>query len=290
MSKDETPDEPLTCRTDDPAQGAPAKGPLSSPACEAAADDAGASRQNNGPAVSRRAFFGAGVSCAAMIGLGGFGVLSGEKDKAFVRPPGAAGNRELLSACNRCDKCVQACPYGIIQPAPLSHGVATYATPVLDFSLGRCDFCMKCTEACPTEALSADAPGARDVGVAVIVSDACIAWDWSGCTVCFDECPVEGAITIDEYGRPVVHPDYCDGCGTCENKCPSSSLRSYNAQAHDKGIVIVSRASAAAAKGGAVTTAQLNDMRLAPSQGEPLAPHSRGVHLDGPDNTRKAGE
>ncbi len=177
-----------------------------------------ASKRASEPALSRRAFVGAGVSCAAMIGLGGFGAVSGEKDKAFVRPPGAASAQELLSACNRCDKCVHACPYGIVRPAPLSQGITTYATPVLDFSLGRCDFCMKCTEACPTGALSLGIPEERDVGVAVIVSDACIAWDWSGCTVCFDECPVKGAITIDEYGRPVIDPDYCDGCGTCENK------------------------------------------------------------------------
>ena len=237
--------------------------------------------------MSRRAFVGAGATCVAMAGLGGFGALAGEADKAFVRPPGASSNKDLLSACNRCDKCVQACPYGIVEPLPLAQGIVGYATPILDFERGRCDFCMKCTEACPTGSLSLGAPNERDVGVAVIVSDACVAWDWSGCTVCLDECPVEGAITLDEYGRPVVHRD---GCGTCENKCPSSSLRSYNASAHKRGIVVVSRESQAAAAGGVVTTEQLEQMRFVPSDEGAIAPHSKGVHLDGPDSMRKAGE
>lgn len=240
--------------------------------------------------ISRRAFVGAGAACVAMAGLGGFGAFTGEADKSFVRPPGALGNSDLLSACNRCDKCIQACPYGIIQPAPLSDGIVSYATPVLEFERGRCDFCMKCTEACPTGALSLGVPNERDVGVAVIVSDACVAWDWSGCTVCLDECPVEGAITLDEYNRPVIHPNFCDGCGTCENKCPSSSLRAYNASAHERGIVVVSRESQAAAAGGVVTTEQLQQMRLAPSPDGAAAPHDKGVHLDGPDGMREAGK
>lgn len=241
------------------------------------------------PALTRRAAVGACVAGAAAVGLGEFGALAGEPDTAFVRPPGASSNRALTAACDRCNRCVQACPYGIVVPAALSDGVVTYGTPVLDFRLGRCDFCMKCTEACPTRSLAFGIPAERDLGVAVVVSDACVAWDWSGCTVCHDECPVEGAITLDEHNRPVVHADYCDGCGTCENKCPSSSLRSYNARVHDRGIVVVSRASQAAAAGGIVTSEELRSGRRKPTGTDPLEPHSKGVHLDGPEGTRTAG-
>ena len=81
----------------------------------------------------------------------------------------------------------------------------------------------------------------KSLGVAVVVKDACVAWDWAGCTVCKDECPVDGAIELDERDRPVIHADYCDGCGACERACPSASLRAYDAGVATKGIVVVSR-------------------------------------------------
>lgn len=246
------------------------------------------SLDGRGPSLDRRAFVGAGAACLLMAGAGVYGVASGEPGTAFVRPPGAASNASLVAACDRCNRCVQACPYGIIVPSRLSDGIVTYGTPTLAFSQGRCDFCMKCTEACPTGVLAFGGERERDMGVAVVVSDACVAWDWSGCTVCYDECPVEGAITLDEQGRPVVHADYCDGCGTCEQKCPSSSLRSYNPNVNEKGIVVVSRESAAAHQ-GSLSTEQLRVQRTAPAEEGPLAPHDKGVHLDGPDGTRTAG-
>ncbi|WP_270298934.1 4Fe-4S dicluster domain-containing protein, partial [Eggerthella sinensis] len=144
-----------------------------------------------------------------------------------------------------CGRCLQACPYGIVTPVPLAESLVAYGTPMLSYRNGCCDFCMKCVEACPTGALSLGGERERDLGVAVVVKDACVAWDWAGCTVCGDECPVEGAITLDEHDRPVVHADLCDGCGKCERVCPSASLRAYNAAASDRGIVVVSRASEA---------------------------------------------
>lgn len=240
------------------------------------------------PSLDRRAFVGAGAVCLLMAGVGAYGLASGEPDATFVRPPGAASNASLLASCDRCNRCVQACPQGIIVPLQLSEGIVTYGTPTLAFSQGRCDFCMKCVEACPTGALAFGGERERDMGVAVIVSDACVAWEWSGCTVCHDECPVMGAITLDEKGRPEVHPDYCDGCGTCEAKCPSSSLRSYNPKVHEKGIVVVSRESMAAPQ-RTLTTDQFRAMENVPAVEGPLAPHDKGVHLDGPDGTRTAG-
>lgn len=120
------------------------------------------------------------------------------------------------------------------------------------------------------------------------MKDACVAWDWAGCTVCKDECPVEGAITLDDHDRPVVHAEFCDGCGRCEQVCPSASLRAYDASASAKGIVVASRESAAALAEGAISSAELAAGRTAPAGGA-VAPHSKGVHPDGPDATREAG-
>ena len=116
------------------------------------------------------------------------------------------------------------------------------------------------------------------------------AWDWAGCTVCKDECPVEGAITLDDHDRPVVHPEYCDGCGKCEQVCPSASLRAYDASVEDKGMVVVTRSSEAAQATGAVSSEELASKRtVAVAQANAASPHTKGVHPDGPDATREAG-
>ena len=240
--------------------------------------------------ISRRGFLAAGAVGASLVGLGGFGAVTRQADAAYVRPPGAQSNAALVAACDRCQRCLQACPYGIVSPVPLAENLVAYGTPLLAFEHGFCDFCMKCVDACPTGALSFGGPAERDLGVAVVVKDACVAWDWAGCTVCKDECPVEGAITLDDHDRPVVHADYCDGCGKCEQVCPSASLRAYNATVADKGIVVVSRASEAARATGALASADLAAGRtVTVAAGEELAPHDKGVHPDGPDATRTRG-
>lgn len=241
---------------------------LADDAAERAAGDAscgelpGSGRRGRGSAagahgLSRREFVAAGAACAALAGLGGAGVFVKQGNAVFLRPPGAASEDDLLSRCNRCQRCVQACPYSIVQPLPLTAAFLTQGTPALVFKTGFCDFCMKCVEACPTGALRKGTPTYDDIGVAKVVEDACVAWDWAGCTVCVDECPVEGAIMLDDHGRPVVDEALCDGCGKCELKCPAASLRAYDSAVAEKGIYVVSRACALASHPGACTSEEL---------------------------------
>lgn len=206
--------------------------------------------------ISRRDFVAAGAACTAAIGLGGAGAFAAQADAVFVRPPGCVSEDDLVSRCTRCQRCVAACPYSIVQPVTLKEGFVSWGTPELNFKTGYCDYCMKCVEVCPTGALTMDAPTADNLGVAKVISDVCVAWDWTGCTVCADKCPVEGAITIDGHGRPVVDETLCDGCGLCENACPSASLRAYDSAALNRGIYVVSRSSAIASVPGAVTAEQ----------------------------------
>lgn len=125
--------------------------------------------------ITRRGFLAAGAVGAALVGTGGVGALTRQADAAYVRPPGATSNAELVAACNRCQKCLQACPYGIITPVPLAENIIAYGTPTVAFEHAFCDFCMKCVDACPTGALAYGGPRERDMGVAVVLKDACVA-------------------------------------------------------------------------------------------------------------------
>ena len=240
--------------------------------------------------MTRRGFLAAGVASAALVGVGGIGAVSGQTETPFVRPPGAGGAIDMAATCNRCGKCFQACPYGIVSAIPLSQSVIACGTPQLVFEHGACDFCMKCVDACPTGALSRGVEAERDCGVAVVASDACVAWNWMGCTLCHDECPVEGAITLDADNRPVVHADACDGCGACENACPSASVRAYDADAASKGIVVVPRASQVAVdafgtgvEGSALSGDAIEAGRHVVAAGGGLPMHTKGIHPAGPD-------
>lgn len=211
--------------------------------------------QKEAPSVSRRQFCVAGTAAAVTVAAGCAGLAARENAyAAYLRPPGAESESHLLARCDRCQRCVQACPYNLVQPRPLTVDFTATGTPELIFRDGYCDFCMKCVEVCPTGALSFDAPTADNIGVAKVIRDACVAWDWQGCTVCVDECPVEGAIYLDEHGRPHIQDDLCDGCGLCEQVCPAASLRAYDASTLAKGIYVVSRTSQAAAMPGALTS------------------------------------
>ena len=205
--------------------------------------------------VSRRGFIAAGVASAALVGLGGAGkALAKSTNATYVRPPGVVSEEDFLSRCNRCQRCVMVCPYSIVQPLSLTKNFLSQNTPIMNFKTGYCDYCNKCMEVCPTGALTLDAPTSTNLGVAKVIKDVCVAWEWSGCIKCHDVCPVEGAITLDEHNRPVVHEDLCNGCGLCEHECPASSLRAYSASALPRGIFVVPRDSEAAQLKGSITS------------------------------------
>jgi len=96
---------------------------------------------------------------------------------------------------------------------------------------------MECMSVCPTGAIQPMNKEDIKLGNAVVIKEACIAWDWGGCTKCAAECP-ENAIQLDNEKRPVIDQNKCNGCGLCEFICPSSSLRAYNANIKSKGIVV----------------------------------------------------
>ncbi len=78
-------------------------------------------------------------------------------------------------------------------------------------------------------ALTGFDPQIQRLGVARISEQSCLAFsNAGGCTKCVDYCPFD-AVSLDEDRRPVVDESACNGCGICENICPSSTYRAFTA-------------------------------------------------------------
>jgi ferredoxin-type protein NapG len=188
------------------------------------------------PSLSRRDFLRWLFPAGVMLGFGG-SVYILTRDKAFLRPPGVLSEEQFLSLCIKCRKCEEICPQAVVEVVTLSEDIAGYGTPKLNFREGVCDFCMDCVEVCPTGALQMMDLEEIRLGVAEVIPESCIAWDWGGCTVCVDVCQYD-AIHLDERERPVVDVEKCNGCGQCEFECPGAALRSFRSTS-GRGIVVV---------------------------------------------------
>ncbi len=143
------------------------------------------------------------------------------RERAFPvhRPPRAVAEVEFLRLCTRCGDCLDACPYQAITLAPPTLRVAS-GTPIIDVANQPCWLCpdQPCVTACRPGALQADQP--LTMGTAMIDPTACLAFQGSFCTVCSEQCPVEGAIVVDR-GRPTINNAQCVGCGVCFFTCPA---------------------------------------------------------------------
>lgn len=196
-------------------------------------------------ALSRRSFALGVGGAVALLGLGGAVKLA--QAQPVCRPPGGQDEASFIAACLRCEKCREACPMGVIVSARLETGLLNTRTPTFDFKLGWCDFCKsgnngtpRCIEVCPTQALNLPAgadPEKSVLGIAYIVKDWCLGWQLKGCKTCYNECPFD-AITLDYADRPLIDATLCNGCGRCEEVCPSAQATSYTVGATDRAITI----------------------------------------------------
>lgn len=194
--------------------------------------------------MSRRTLCLGVGGAAVMLGLGG---LKSVGSTPITRPPGGQDGDHLISACIRCQKCVEVCPRHAIKPAHVETGLLNLRTPTMNFNDDYCDFCTEenggeplCVKVCPTEALSLP-EGATDkntiIGKAVINEDECLAFRLTGCRFCYDACPYE-ALELDENNCPHVVYDACNGCGACESVCVSLQNGSISTGATSRAIVI----------------------------------------------------
>lgn len=160
-----------------------------------------------------------------------------------LRPPGALGEDDFLSACIRCGLCVRDCPYDTLKLAELGEDGPATGTPYFTARDVPCEMCddIPCVAACPTGALDPELDNIDDaqMGTAVLVDqENCLNFLGLRCDVCYRVCPViDEAITLEtshntRSGKhaifaPTVHADRCTGCGLCEKSCvlPEAAIK-----------------------------------------------------------------
>lgn len=189
--------------------------------------------------TARRAFFVRLLQSAGLAATAGFlwSALVRQEARAMplaLRPPGALADDDFNALCIKCGQCVRDCPYRTLtlaavgDPAPLG-------TPYFVPRQIPCYMCpdIPCKVACPTGALSGELDSIEDsrMGLAVIDEESCLSWQGLRCEICHRVCPlIDRAISIEKHQRqiskhamfvPIVHSEYCTGCGLCENACPT---------------------------------------------------------------------
>ena len=169
----------------------------------------------------------AGIAVSVAFGLrqwrSRISFLRSEKEKKWLRPPGAVAEAELLARCIRCNQCAEVCENDCIQ---FPSGSAADGTPVIRPREKACILCMKCNHACPTGALQ---PIASDpliiqekvhMGTAHVDKNICNSYNGGVCGVCVRACPFTGeALKAGMWERPIVDESKCVGCGLCESSC-----------------------------------------------------------------------
>jgi ferredoxin-type protein NapG len=175
--------------------------------------------------VSRRQFFRLGPKKSIQLSL--TAPKEHKETYAVIRPPGAlADPKAFLSACTSCGKCVEACPFDVIETLGPETGV-NENTPFLNLSKKACHWCedMPCINSCEDGALvfkenTRVAPITR----VVVEEAACMNAQGTLCDQCQSVCPSSiGAIKLINR-VPTLDPETCVGCGLCVWHCPADPI------------------------------------------------------------------
>ncbi len=142
----------------------------------------------------------------------------------YLRPPGAAPEKEFLARCIHCGQCAQVCPYDSIE---LGTGFSwtRSGTPLIYPRDVPCYLCMRCPEVCPSEALQPLPKEAVKMGRAELDRNNCFVWAENIiCRACVDLCPLKGRAIVHTRGIYPVITEHCVGCGVCEHVCPKRCI------------------------------------------------------------------
>lgn len=139
-----------------------------------------------------------------------------------LRPPSAVDEATIGDSCFRCGACVNACPRQAITPLPPEYNERA-GTPHIVARDAPCVLCegLLCTTVCPSGTLHPlQQPQEVHMGLAQVNPKRCLPHRGQACMRCHDQCPMPGAIVMDDRGRPQV-TESCTGCGLCEYYCPT---------------------------------------------------------------------
>lgn len=190
--------------------------------------------------MQRRDAIKTGVCLAAMVAGGGlaFSLKAAATPLAKLRPPGAT--QDFEAKCLRCGLCVEACPFQTLRLANFKDAGVENGTPFFTPRKTPCYMCsdIPCVTACPSDALNSNlvsSNGALDIfkakmGIAVVDTQFCLAYNGLQCDACYRACPVIDKALVLEVKRnertgkhamllPVVNGEFCTGCGKCERAC-----------------------------------------------------------------------
>lgn len=197
--------------------------------------------------VSRRTAVIGGVGLVTLLALGGLRYVG---HQPLCHPPGGQDEKHLVSACIRCQRCIEACPRKVLVPAHIEDGLLGMRAPTFNFDNSYCDFCQEengghplCAQVCPSGALVLpdDAtPQNTIMGKASIDTSTCLAYRDTGCRYCYDACPYD-AIELTNDGvnpKPIVKTEICNGCGACESVCVSLKAASIAQNATERAIKV----------------------------------------------------
>ena len=184
-----------------------------------------------------------GLATAGGLVWSGF-IREGRSAPLVLRPPGAVSEKQFIASCIKCGMCVQACPYDSLVLAEPGSG-RPVGTPYFVPRNIPCYMCkdIPCVPACPTGSLDSTLVSGKDeegnlklnidlakMGLAIIDRETCIAYAGIQCDACYRVCPlIDRAISVEylrntrtgkhAIGAPVVHSEFCTGCGLCEKAC-----------------------------------------------------------------------
>jgi ferredoxin-type protein NapF len=135
-----------------------------------------------------------------------------------VRPPWAGAEEVFSARCDRCCRCAEACPEGII-------AAGADGLPEVDFRRGRCSFCKECIQVCSLGLLAdtGQAPWSTAAGIAF----SCLSVQGVLCRLCEEQCAptaIRFRPAFGGYALPEVDAEACNGCGACVGVCPVDAV------------------------------------------------------------------
>lgn len=140
-------------------------------------------------------------------------------ERRAVRPPWALEEWLFVERCDRCGKCMSACPQGL-----LIAGRGGF--PKVNFQHGECTFCGTCLEQCSRGALRAY-EGETPWQLQAVIGDNCLAYHGVVCRTCGEQCEpraIQYRPTVGRVPQPEMNMALCNGCGACVRPCPAAAV------------------------------------------------------------------